>query len=144
MAEIAALADIRPDIARYLTRGELISLPEDAFGACARLLVTGTPVFERGWDSEARPGGQYPDRSRSGFERLCGRSRDGMKILRRTAGEPGNSAVDYVRSTGRRYEARSFHLPSYGPEDAAHPADRPRSRFASAAEPEKCKAALAG
>jgi predicted metalloprotease with PDZ domain len=145
IAEIGrAGLDIRPDIDRYLTRGEPIDLPEDAFGSCARVTTADLPVFERGWDTDAtaRAGNVLTGVDPASNAYAAGLS-DGMKILRRLGGEPGNSAVDYVievqdgaatrritfRPAGRRtIRTQQIVL------DAA--------RFAAA--PAACKAALAG
>ncbi len=89
--------DIRGDIDRYLTRGEPILLPEDAFGTCARVSTEDVPVFERGWDPEAvsKAGNVLVGVDPASNAYAAG-LRDGMKILRRKAGEPGNSRIDYV------------------------------------------------
>ena len=52
--------DTRPDVDRYLTKGQPLLLPGNAFGKCARLTTADLPVFERGWflsaaDTTVRP-----------------------------------------------------------------------------------------
>ena len=145
VAEIGrAGLDIRPDIARYLTRGEPISLPEDAFGACARLVTGDVPVFERGWDSEATAkAGNILTGVDPASNAYAAGLRDGMKILRRTAGEPGNSAVDYVLEAQDGATKRSFTFRPAG-RKTLHTQQIVLDPARFAAEPEKCKAALAG
>lgn len=145
VAEIGrAGLDAGPDIARYLKRGEPLFLPEDAFGACARLVTADMPVFERGWDNAAtQKAGNVLTGVDPASNAYAAGLRDGMKILRRTAGEPGNSAVDFVVEVQDGAAKRSV---------AFRPAGRKTLRTQQivldparfAAEPEKCKAALAG
>lgn len=145
VAEIGrAGLDVGPDIARYLTRGEPLLLPEDAFGACARLVTADLPVFERGWDNAAtQKAGNVLTGVDPASNAYAAGLRDGMKILRRTAGEPGNSAVDFVVEVQDGAAKRSVTF---------RPAGRKTLRTQQivldparfAAEPEKCKAALAG
>ncbi|MFS2109552.1 hypothetical protein ACCC88_07690 [Sphingomonas sp. Sphisp140] len=145
VAEIGrAGLDIRPDLDRYLTRGEPLLLPEDAFGGCAGLVTADVPVFERGWDPDAvsKAGNVLTGLDPASNAYAAG-LRDGMKILRRVAGEPGNSAVDYVLEVQDGTEKRSFTF---------RPAGRKTLRTQQivldparfAAEPGKCKTALAG
>jgi len=145
VAEIGrAGLDIRPDLDRYLTRGEPLLLPEDAFGSCARLVTADVPVFERGWDPDtvSKAGNVLTGLDPASNAYAAG-LRDGMKILRRVAGEPGNSAVDYVLEVQDGVEKRSFTF---------RPAGRKTLRTQQilldparfAAEPDTCKAALAG
>lgn len=136
--------DIESDIDRYLKKGEPIVLPETAFGDCARLITADLPVFERGWNSDAtaKAGNILVGVDPSSKAYAAG-LRDGMKFLRRLAGEPGNSAVDYVLEMQDGANKRSFTF---------RPAGRSSLRTQQivlnnshfAAEPEKCRAALAG
>jgi len=136
--------DIRADVARYVDRGEPVLLPENAFGECARVVTSDVPVFERGWD---------PDKTAAAGNILTGVDpasnayaaglRNGMKILRRIAGEPGNSAIDYVVEVDDQGIKRSF---TFRP--AARKTLPTQQIFLDAArfavEPDKCRAALAG
>ncbi len=95
MKDVAGL-DAGPDIARYVEAGEPVALPEDAF-ACLILTVGQRPVFDRGWDPEATTAagnvitGLKPD-----SPAWAAGLRDGMKIVRREAGLPGDSRVEYA------------------------------------------------
>ncbi|NIJ66934.1 putative metalloprotease with PDZ domain [Sphingomonas leidyi] len=136
--------DIRPDVDRYLARGEPLFLPEDAFGACARLVTADVPVFDRGWDNAAtqRAGNVLTGVDPASNAYAAG-LRDGMKILRRTAGEPGNSAVDFVVEVQDGATKRSVTFrPAGGKTLRTQQIVLDSARFA--AEPETCKAALAG
>jgi predicted metalloprotease with PDZ domain len=136
--------DIRPDIARYLTRGEPLLLPETVFGACARLTTADVPLFERGWDSDATAkAGNVLTGVDPASNAYAAGLRDGMKILRRVAGQPGNSAVDYVLEVQDGAEKRSFTFRPAGKKTLrTQQIVLDPARFA--AEPEKCRAALAG
>lgn len=136
--------DVRPDIDRYLTRGEPLLLPESAFGDCARLVTADVPAFERGWDADAtgKADNVFVGVDPASNAYAAG-LRNGMKFLRRISGEPGNSAVDYVLEVQDGAIKRNVTFRPAGKKSirtqqvALDPA-----RFA--AEPDKCKAALAG
>jgi predicted metalloprotease with PDZ domain len=144
-AEIArAGLDVRPDVDRYLTKGEPLFLPEDTFGRCAKLMTVDLPEFERGWDSTATAkGGNILTGVDPASNAYAAGLRDGMKFLRRSGGEPGNSAIDYVIEV--QDGANRCNVTS-------RPAGRKTIRTQQivldaaglAAEPETCKAALAG
>jgi predicted metalloprotease with PDZ domain len=136
--------DIRPDIDRYLNKGEALLLPEDAFGTCARVTTQDLPVFERGWNSDAtaKAGNVLVGVDPTSNAYAAG-LRDGMKYLRRLGGEPGNSAVDYVLelqdgTTKRKFTFRPAGKKVFRTQQIV----LDQSRFA--AEPDKCKASLAG
>lgn len=145
VAEIGrAGLDVGPDIDRHLIRGEPVFLPEDAFGGCARLVTADVPVFERGWDAGAtsKAGNVLTGVDPASNAHAAG-LRDGMKILRRIAGEPGNSAVDYVLEVQDGAEKRSFTFRPAGKKTLrTQQIVLDPARFT--AEPEKCRVALAG
>jgi predicted metalloprotease with PDZ domain len=145
VAEIGrARLDVRPDVDRYLIKGEPLLLPENAFGACARLATADVPVFERGWDSNAtaKADNVFVGVDPSSNAYAAG-LRDGMKFLRRLAGEPGNSAVDYVLEVEDGATKRSVTFRPAGRQTIrTQQIVLDPARFA--AEPAKCKAALAG
>lgn len=146
VAEIARTGlDIRPDIDRYLTRGERIFLPGFAFGACTRLITVNTPVFELGWDADATAkAGDVLTGVDPASNAYAAGLRDGMKILRRGAGELGNSAVNYVVEIKRPDGSAIYSFLPAGKQirPGYQKVVLDPARFA--AEPEKCKAALAG
>jgi predicted metalloprotease with PDZ domain len=88
--------DVTADIARYVDRGEPIVLGADTFAPCFRVDTISKPVFDRGYDTESTTRadnvvtGLRPD-----SPAYAAGLRDGMKLLGRAAGEPGNSAVEY-------------------------------------------------
>lgn len=89
--------DLTDELARYADRGETIALPADAFGACLRLVPHTQPAFDRGWDADATfAKGNVITGLRAGSPAHRAGLRDGMKILRRTGGAPGDSSVRYV------------------------------------------------
>ncbi len=136
--------DIRPDVDRYLTRGDFVLLPEDAFGACARVKTTDRPVFERGWDVDATSkAGNVLTGVDPASNAYAAGLRNGMKILRRIAGEPGNSTVDYVVEVQDGATKRTVTFRPAGKQTIRTQQiklDKPRF----AADPAKCTAALAG
>ncbi|MDC0668675.1 M61 family metallopeptidase [Nannocystis radixulma] len=89
--------DLTADLARFVDQGAAISLPADAFGECVRVVTTARKNFERGWDVQAtEAAGRVITGLRKGSPAWRAGLRDGMKIVRREAGEPGDSTVPYV------------------------------------------------
>jgi len=136
--------DIRGQIARHVTGGELITLPEDAFGRCTRVVTADMPVFERGWDSEAtaKAGNVFAGVD-PGSNAYAAGLRDGMKLVGRRAGEPGNAAVDYVLEVTDGPTTRTLTFRPAGRATARTQQivlDPARFR----ADPEGCRRALAG
>lgn len=136
--------DIRGDVARYVDQGAPVLLPEDAFGACARVTTADVPVFERGWDNAAtQKAGNVLTGVDPASNAYAAGLRDGMKIVRRTAGEPGNSQVDFTVEVEDGAGKRVFTFRPAGRKTLqTQQIVLDQARFA--AEPEKCKAALAG
>lgn len=136
--------DIRPDVARYIDKGMPLLLPEDAFGACARVTTADVPLFERGWDSAAtQKAGNVLTGVDPASNAYAAGLRDGMKIVRRVAGEPGNSAVDYVLEVEEGGTKRTVTFRPAG-KTALRTQQIVLDAARFAAEPGKCKAALAG
>ncbi len=89
--------DLGPDAARYIEQGAPIELPADVFGPCITVVSEKRRSFERGWDSDATSkAGDVITGLRAGSPAHRAGLRDGMQIVERLAGEPGNSTVAYV------------------------------------------------
>lgn len=86
--------DIGPDEARYLMRGETITLPPDTFGPYATVITEQRPAYARGFNIDATAEGYNiaVDVDPLSPAYVAG-LRDGMKILARTEGEPENALV---------------------------------------------------
>lgn len=136
--------DIRRDVARYLDQGVPIMLPSQVFGRCASVDTITRPVFERGWDTAATSNagnvvtGLEPDSPAH-----AAGLREGMKIIRRTAGTPGDARNDYVLvvSDGGAERTITFR-PAGKATETLQQLVLDRTRFA--ADPRGCSAALAG
>lgn len=89
--------DISQDVQRHIAKGELITLPPDVFGRCATVVDEDRPVFARGFDSEAtgRNGGMLHGVEPTSNAYAAG-LREGMKLLARLQGEPGDSVNPYA------------------------------------------------
>ncbi len=89
--------DVSADLATYVEQGAMVRLPEDAFGACGRVLTEEVPRFHRGFDIEATSANNNiiagVDPSLNAY---AAGVRDGMTLVRRDAGEIGNSNVEIV------------------------------------------------
>jgi predicted metalloprotease with PDZ domain len=89
--------NVRPDVDRFVERGEAISLPPDVFGRCARVVTREQPMFAYGFDVPATLArgmmvtGVEPD-SRAYAAGL----RNGMRILRKEAGVAGEPMAPYA------------------------------------------------
>jgi predicted metalloprotease with PDZ domain len=85
---------ISGDVARFVERGEAIELPNDIFEPCGELVTSDVAEFDRGFDADQTSQnanvivGLRDDSP--GFQAGL---RNGMKILRREAGKPGDSRV---------------------------------------------------
>jgi predicted metalloprotease with PDZ domain len=91
----AAKLDPAADIARYIEHGESILLPADTFGPCGNLATLELPEFARGFDSDktAAAGNVVTGTDPEGPAHAAG-MRDGMRLLKRESGRPGDSRID--------------------------------------------------
>jgi predicted metalloprotease with PDZ domain len=89
--------DPRADIARFIQKGELIMLPSEVLAPCGRVATLDLPEFTRGFDSEktAAAGNVVTGIDPDGPAYAAG-MRNGMKIIKREAGKPGDSRVELV------------------------------------------------
>lgn len=89
--------DVAPDLARHEDRGELVTLPADLFGGCARVETATQPEFSRGFDLQrtTAAGGVITGVDPTHPAYAAG-LRDGMKLVRREAGTIGNASVEIV------------------------------------------------
>ncbi|QXT35725.1 hypothetical protein KV697_18860 [Sphingomonas sanguinis] len=89
--------DITTDERRYLREGQPILLPADAFGPCATMVTSQRPVFSRGFDTEATAAsGNIATGVDPALPAYAAGLRNGMKILERVEGEPGNAMRSYA------------------------------------------------
>ena len=136
--------DVRPDVARYVERGEAIELPRDVWGRCAAVATITRPVFVRGWDAEAtaKAGNVVTGLDAASPAHAAG-LRDGMTIVRRVAGVPGDSGRDYVLTVSDAGRERRIAFRPAGREtETLQQIVLDRAAFAAA--PAACAAALAG
>jgi predicted metalloprotease with PDZ domain len=96
--------DIGADIAAHAEAGGAILLPEDVLAPCGRIVTRRVPPFHRGFDIEATSAnnnviaGVDP-----GLPAYAAGVRNGMVLVRRDAGEIGNSELEiaYVVRDGQ-------------------------------------------
>lgn len=89
--------DVSAEVARHVDRGEAILLPSDLYGACGTFETVTRPTFHRGFDlaaTDAAKGVLVGVDSTS--PAYAAGLRDGMRIIRREAGTPGDPTVEYV------------------------------------------------
>lgn len=135
--------DVRPDIARHLERGEAIVLPRDAFGACAAVETITRPVFARGYDSAATTKAGVVAGVDPASPAYVAGLRDGMTLLKRTGGTPGDARVDYVLLVRDGGAERTITFkPAGRAMETLQQIVLDRARFA--ATPATCAASLAG
>lgn len=109
--------DVRPDIARYVTRGEMVMLPSSAFGRCATVRTARRPVFDRGYDADATSAaGNVVQGLKPDTPAFVAGLRNGMRIIRRISGTPGDSTRDYVLliADGRTHRSIRFRPAGHG------------------------------
>jgi predicted metalloprotease with PDZ domain len=89
--------DVSDEIARHVDRGEPILLPVDLFGACASVQTLTQPEFHRGFDLAAtEAAGGAVAGTDTGSPAYAAGLRDGMRIIRREAGTPGDPTIEYA------------------------------------------------
>ncbi len=89
--------DIAADTQRYLAEGQTILLPPDTFGPCATITTEERPAFSRGFDPDATSAaGNVAAGVDPALPAYAAGLRDGMKILERVEGEPGNALRPYA------------------------------------------------
>ena len=108
--------DPSPEVERYVDQGDMLRLPPDAFGPCARVVTESRPAFVRGWDSEATG---RADNIVTGLDPASpayqAGLRNGMLIIERVAGVPGDSSVDYILRVGDGSWERTIRFRPAGP-----------------------------
>ena len=89
--------DIKDDLAHYVERGAAVLLPPDLLSPAGRLETMDLPEFDRGFDplKTAAAGNIVAGIDSTGPAWAAG-LRNGMKILKRESGQPGNAAVEFV------------------------------------------------
>lgn len=82
----------RADIAAYAEAGAAVTLPEDVFAPCGRVLTVEKPVFDAGFDVEAlRANRGVISGVDSNLPAYAAGLRDGMVFVRQQAGNIGNA-----------------------------------------------------
>ena len=88
--------DLAGDFASVVRDGAPVLLAADQFGGCARIETVSRPKFHRGWDAEATTAaGNVLTGLREESPAYRAGLRNGMQIVKREFGEPGNSTVEY-------------------------------------------------
>lgn len=88
--------DPREDIARYVEAGEVTPMDGDWFDGCVVVTSAQVAAFERGWDLEKTGASGVVAGLDPESRAYAAGLRDGMKILKREAGEPGDSRIPYA------------------------------------------------
>ncbi|HEY0053240.1 MAG TPA: hypothetical protein VGB49_07510 [Caulobacteraceae bacterium] len=89
--------DLGDDYRRYVDGGQRVLLPEDLFGPCAKIETREEPVFEGGFDiaATAASNGLVDGVDPTGPAYAAG-LRNGMRIIDREGGAPGDATVEVV------------------------------------------------
>lgn len=87
--------DFGAELARHVERGEPVLLPADLFGGCATVETVTQPDFHRGFDLAAtEAAGMRITGLDPTSPAYAAGMRDGMRIIRREAGTPGDASVE--------------------------------------------------
>jgi predicted metalloprotease with PDZ domain len=93
LREVAGL-DATQGIEQHIEQGLPIALPGNIFAPCGELSTVSRPAFDRGFDVQATTqNSNIVAGTRVGSPAHRAGLRDGMRIIRRSGGEIGNSAV---------------------------------------------------
>ncbi len=104
------------DLERFVVRGEPIVLPADVFGVCVVVQQSTRPRFDRGWDAAATSAaGNVVTGLRTDSPAYRAGLRDGMKIVAREGGVPGDSLVAYVLRVSDGQHERGITFMPQGP-----------------------------
>lgn len=88
---------VAEELARHVERGEPVLLPADLFGTCASVRTTTQPEFHRGFDLRAtEAAGNAVTGLDPASPAYAAGMRNGMRLLRREAGVPGDATVEYA------------------------------------------------
>ncbi|ATC33162.1 serine protease [Caulobacter vibrioides] len=94
VARKLAGVDLTPELDRFVTGGERILLPSDAFGGCLTVETLTRPAYWLGLDlAETGRGRMIAGVDPAGPAHAAG-LRDGMKYLGRQGGKPGDSSIE--------------------------------------------------
>ncbi len=107
--------EVRPDIERVPLGGAAVLLPEDAFGGCIKVTTREAPRFETGYSLETRDGARVLAKVDPAGPAYAAGLREGMIIIRRLSGMPGNSTQAWtvqVGDGGREHQVT--YLPAGG------------------------------
>lgn len=88
--------DPQEDIARYIDAGEVLAMDGDWFDGCVSISTAQVAEFARGWDVEKTGAAGLVTGLDPASPAYAAGLREGMKIIKREAGEPGDSRVTYV------------------------------------------------
>lgn len=89
--------DLAAELDRHVERGEPVTLPADLFGACARVENVTQPEFHRGFDLPAtEANGMRITGVDPASPAYAAGMRDGMRIISREAGTPGDATTEYA------------------------------------------------
>lgn len=99
------------EVKKFVELGQTLTLPSDVFGDCVTVHSEQRPTFDQGWDREATRVADYVVTGlRDSSPAYKAGLRDGMKLVARVGGTPGNSTVPYVLEVldGQRPRTVSF------------------------------------
>lgn len=120
-AWVTAGVDLRPEIERYVERGEAIELPAEMFGGCVQARVTTSPAYDIGFDAAGSLAAHTVRGVRRRGPAWNSGLRDGMALEsgRYQAGDTSQQVEFVVRAgKGRRARTRTIAYWPYGDEDA--------------------------
>lgn len=107
--------DIAPEIDRYVSRGERILLPADAFGGCLTVETLTRPAYWLGLDlAETGKTRALASVDPTGPAYAAG-LREGMKYLGRQGGKPGDSTVEIGLAVEENGKPRVIRFLPKGP-----------------------------
>jgi predicted metalloprotease with PDZ domain len=90
-------ADVSSDMTRLVERGEAVLLPADTFAPCGTVATLELAAFDRGFDPQkTSENGNKITGLREDTPGYRAGLRNGMQIVKREAGKPGDSRVDLV------------------------------------------------
>lgn len=107
--------DVAADLARHVDGGAPILLPRDVFGPCAVVETSERPAFARGWDAEKTTAAGVVTGLDPASPAYAAGLREGMGVVRREAGSPGDATVEYALRVRDGGQERVIRFMPVGP-----------------------------
>jgi predicted metalloprotease with PDZ domain len=138
-----ARLNLRADLARYVVRGEFVTLPETLFGGCVDVATKVSPAFDTGFDHTKSVAAKVVQGVRRGGPAWNSGLRNGMKLEGGSVREGDTTTQVEFKVVERRGRKRTIRYWPYGDEDKSVRSLHLRARMTET-EKAACARAIGG